>query len=134
MESNKLLLQLIGPFQALKRMGANNDAIYFNRKRKIFHFTMQKRFYSRNEEQYTFDVGSVVATYNEDTGNSKQISGNVALWVRPIYKKETYLTVNVSEYLSLDYKQELWDLLKNISANILINAQSLQYVDWQVYT
>ena len=112
LESNKLLLQWKGPFQVLERKGLNDYAIDFNGKRKVFHINMLKRFYSREEEQYTFDVGSVVAAISEDTEGSDNPLDDAEIWESPTSKEESYLNVNVSEHLSVDQKQELWDLLE----------------------
>ena len=63
LELKKLLVQWKGPFQVLERKGWNDFAIDFNGKCRVFHINILKRFYSREEEQYAFDVGSVVAAY-----------------------------------------------------------------------
>ena len=99
LESNKLILQWKGPFQVLERKGMNDYATDLS---KAFCINMLKQFYSRDEEQYTFDVGSVVADITEDTESSDNPLDDAEIWESPTSKKETYLNVNVSEHLSVD--------------------------------
>ena len=80
LESNKLLLQWKGPFHVSERKCLNDYAIDFNGKRKVFYINMLKWFYSREEEQYTFDVGLVVAAISEDTEGSDNPLDDAEIW------------------------------------------------------
>ena len=111
-DSNKLLVQWKGPFDVLERKGLNDYAIDFNGKRKLFHINMLKRYYSRDEEQYTFDVGSVVAVISEDVEDGVNPLDDKDLWESPKSNEETYLNVNVSDSLSAEQREELWNLLQ----------------------
>ena len=74
----------------LERRGLNDYAIDFNGKRKVFYINMLKRFYSRVEEQYTFDVGSAVAAISDDTEGSDNSLDDAEIWESPTSKEESW--------------------------------------------